>query len=413
MANVDVYVQSHNVGLLAKTAKADEFTEKHSFTYSAHSDQALSLLMPIRRETYDYPGLHPIFQMNLPEGYLREYLERATAKVFGSDDLTVLTLLGSNQIGRLQYRLEGQEFDNEPHEAPALSAILESRDDNLFDQLLKRFALRSGVAGVQPKMLLDATDIQDSASRLPADKSTVNLNSYVVKAWGKEFPHLACNEYVCLMLCKHSGLDVPDFYISDNGKLFISKRFDIDSQGNALGFEDFCVLQAKSTKQKYDASLESCANTIKQFVSPQYLSQALSDFFKLNVINVLVRNGDAHLKNSGIVYDDLKGYQQGSLPIQNRKLAPIFDVVSTVVYIKNDSMALTLTGSKRWPKWKVLEQFAITHCGLTKKAANLILDDVYQAASDTLPMLKNLKNQHEGFFELADEMERLLRATID
>lgn len=42
MANVDVYVQSHNVGLLAKTAKADEFNEKHSFTYLASSDQALS-----------------------------------------------------------------------------------------------------------------------------------------------------------------------------------------------------------------------------------------------------------------------------------------------------------------------------------------------------------------------------------
>lgn len=413
MANVDVYVQSHNVGLLAKTAKADEFTEKHSFTYLASSDQALSLLMPIRRETYDYPGLHPIFQMNLPEGYLREYLERATAKVFGSDDLTVLTLLGSNQIGRLQYRLEGQEFDDEPHEAPELSSILESRDDDLFDQLLKRFALRSGVAGVQPKMLLDATGIQDGTSRLPADKSTVNLNSYVVKAWGSEFPHLACNEYVCLMLCKYSGLDVPDFYISDNGKLFISKRFDIDSQGNALGFEDFCVLQAKSTKQKYDASLESCANTIRQFVSPQHLSQALSDFFKLTVINVLVRNGDGHLKNSGIVYRDLKDYQQGGLPVQVRKLAPIFDVVSTVVYIKNDSMALTLTGSKRWPKWKVLEQFAVTHCGLTKRGANLVLDDVYQAASDTLPMLQDLKNQHEGFSELANELEILLSARLD
>lgn len=413
MANVDVYVQSENVGLLAKTAKADEFNEKHSFTYLASSDQALSLLMPIRRETYDYPGLHPIFQMNLPEGYLREYLERATAKVFGSDDLTVLTLLGSNQIGCLQYRLEGQEFDNEPHEAPELLSILESCDDNLFDQLLKRFALRSGVAGVQPKMLLDATDIQDSASRLPADKSTVNLNYYVVKAWGKEFPHLACNEYVCLMLCKHSGLDVPDFYISDNGKLFISKRFDIDSQGNALGFEDFCVLQAKSTKQKYDASLESCSNTIRQFVSPQHLSQALSDFFKLTVINVLIRNGDAHLKNSGIVYDDLKGYRQGNLPTQNRKLAPIFDVVSTVVYIKNDSMALTLTGSKRWPKWKVLEQYAITHCGLTKKTANLILDDIYQGVNKTLPVLDELKNSHAEFSELACELEILLNAKID
>jgi hypothetical protein len=49
MANVDVYVQSENVGLLAKTAQADEFSEKHSFTYLADSKQALSLLMPVSR----------------------------------------------------------------------------------------------------------------------------------------------------------------------------------------------------------------------------------------------------------------------------------------------------------------------------------------------------------------------------
>jgi serine/threonine-protein kinase HipA len=257
-------------------------------------------------------------------------------------------------------------------------------------------------------MLLDASYIKD----VLIDKSMVNLNSYVVKTWGSEFPHLACNEYVCLMLCKNAGLDVPDFYISDNGKLFISKRFDIDSTGS-LGFEDFCVLQAKSTKQKYDASLESCANTIKQFVSPQCVSQALADFFKLTVINILVRNGDAHLKNSGIIYDDLKEYQQGTVPNQIRQLAPIFDVVSTVVYIKHDSMALTLTGSKRWPKWKVLEQFAITHCGLSKKKAAFILNDIYQAARETLPILQDLKKQHKGFSELANKMESLLVEAIE
>ena len=49
MANVDVYVQSENVGLLAKTAQADEFSEKHSFTYLADAKQALSLLMPLVR----------------------------------------------------------------------------------------------------------------------------------------------------------------------------------------------------------------------------------------------------------------------------------------------------------------------------------------------------------------------------
>lgn len=402
MANVDVYLQSENVGLLAKTAQLDEFSEKHSFTYLPDASQALSLLMPVRRETYDFPGLHPIFQMNLPEGYLREYLERATAKVFGSDDLTVLTLLGSNQIGRLQYRLEGQVFDDHKEVAPELSTILSSDDEGLFDQLLKRFALRSGVAGVQPKMLLEASD-----------KSTVNLDSFVVKAWGNEFPHLACNEYVCLMLCKNAGLTVPDFYISDNAKLFISKRFDIGKDGEALGFEDFCVLQAKSTKQKYDASLESCANTISQFVSPPLVSQALADFFKLTVINVLIKNGDAHLKNCGIIYDDLEDYKQGTLPNKSRQLAPIFDVVSTVVYIKGDSMALTLSGSKRWPKWKVLEQFAISHCRLSKKKAATILNEVYQAANETLPELSDLKKQHADFSDLANELESLLLSTIN
>ncbi len=87
--------------------------------------------------------------------------------------------------------------------------------------------------------------------------------------------------------------------------------------------------------------------------------------------------------------------------------------MSTIVYIKNDSLALTLSVSKRWPKWKVLEQFAITHCGLTKKKASLILKDVYQGASDNLPILYDLKNQHEEFSELAGELEILLNAKLD
>lgn len=71
-------------------------------------------------------------------------------------------------------------------------------------------------------------------------------------------------------------------------------------------------------------------------------------------------------------------------------------------------MALTLTGSKRWPKWKVLEKFAISHCGLTKKKAGIILAEVYQAAEETLPILRQLKEKHEGFAEVANDMEGLL-----
>ena len=52
--------------------------------------------------------------------------------------------------------------------------------------------------------------------------------------------------------------------------------------------------------------------------------------------------------------------------------------------------------------------------GLLAKTAkaNLILNEVYQAASDTLPILYDLKNQHEEFSELAGELEDLLMQKI-
>lgn len=106
-----------------------------------------------------------------------------------------------------------------------------------------------------------------------------------------------------------------------------------------------------------------------------YVAQALYDFYKLTLLNVRIRNGDAHLKNTGILYSGMAGYRQGQMPDSTRQLAPIFDLVSTVPYLPRDTMALTLTGSKRWPKQKVLEAFGMGHCQLSKR-------QVVQAAED-------------------------------
>ncbi|CAN8139048.1 serine/threonine-protein kinase HipA [uncultured Thiomicrorhabdus sp.] len=56
------------------------------------------------------------------------------------------------------------------------------------------------------------------------------------------------------------------------------------------------------------------------------------------VLNQWLQNGDAHLKNFGVVYSSATDI----------RLAPIYDVVSTTAYIKEDIQALTLLGSKRW-----------------------------------------------------------------
>ncbi len=405
MADVDVYINRELSGRLSQV------TEKHVFSYHQNADEALSLTMPLRTESYSYHSLHPLFQMNLPEGHLRQVIERATAKQYGSDDLTMLALLGPNQIGRLSYALENQLLTANEDMLPDLQTLLGSEDATLFSQLLNRFAIRSGVSGVQPKVLLDVVNKENKLAndRLLTGKSTLPFQSYIVKSWGQEYPEFACNEYVCLSLAKNAGLQLPEFYLSDNGKLLISKRFDINEQGTLQGFEDFCVLQARGTREKYDASLEMCTHTIKEFVSAEHQAQALYDFFKLTLINVKIKNGDAHLKNSGVIYSDLQQYRVGEIPSTKRKLAPIFDIVSTVPYIKNDTMALSLGGTKRWPKWKVLLKFAKQHCSINTKKINQAVEEVEQASEQTLTLLSTLSEQHKKFSPVANVMNDLMQ----
>lgn len=66
MANIDVWTNKQITGRLSKSA------ERHVFNYGLNSSEALSLTMPIRTESYNSEALHPIFQMNLPEGHLQK-----------------------------------------------------------------------------------------------------------------------------------------------------------------------------------------------------------------------------------------------------------------------------------------------------------------------------------------------------
>jgi serine/threonine-protein kinase HipA len=121
----------------------------------------------------------------------------------------------------------------------------------LFDELVTRFALRSALSGVQPKVLAQLEN-----------KAALSLDDFIVKAWGHDYPALALNEYCCMLACQYAGIPVPEFYLSDDESLFIMKRFDLSDDGTALGFEDMCVLQAKTRDDKYNGSYEQVAKTV-------------------------------------------------------------------------------------------------------------------------------------------------------
>lgn len=70
----------------------------------AKAQAAISLLMPVRLDEYRHRELHPIFQMNLPEGYVLEQLRNRLAKVANVDPMLLLALSGSSSpIGRVKH----------------------------------------------------------------------------------------------------------------------------------------------------------------------------------------------------------------------------------------------------------------------------------------------------------------------
>lgn len=75
--------------------------------------------MPVRADQYDsMAGLLPLFEMNLPEGALRERLRLQFAKTIPEfDDLDLLQIIVTSQIGRLRYSLQDKMSDEVPMQA--------------------------------------------------------------------------------------------------------------------------------------------------------------------------------------------------------------------------------------------------------------------------------------------------------
>src|SRR5215469_7911412 len=105
----------------------------------------------------------------------------------------------------------------------------------------------------------------------------------------------------------------------------------------------------------------------------------------LIVINCALRNGDAHLKNFGIVYDDVQG---------EARLAPVYDLVTTSVYLPKDSMALTLNGTTKWAIAKELQQLGETRMAGTPARVREILERITVAMADASQELRTYIKGH-------------------
>jgi serine/threonine-protein kinase HipA len=358
------------------------------------------MTMPVRLASWDTPlGVAPIFEMNLPEGALRERLRLAFAKATGTfDDLDLLTIAGRSQIGRVRFTGANEELD-EGVPFQSVDEILSSRRDGEFYRyLIEKFAVYSGISGVQPKFL-----VRDEGA-FTADQEGKRVLSpsfrgatHIVKFWDPaEFPQLAANEFLCLKAAERCGLEVPPHRLAADGSALVMDRFDLRPDGSYRGFEDFCVLNARRTDEKYRGSYETnVMKRFQQFANPAAVLEESVQLFTLIALNCAIRNGDAHLKNFGTVYDEVEG---------EAHLAPVYDLVTTTVYIAQDRMALTLNGTNRWPSAKELIRFGEGRSLGTRKNLVQILERISDALGDTAKDVNAYGTDHPEFALIGRKM---------
>lgn len=340
----------------------------YEFRYLApdpHQATVALLMPPGERLTWQDGELFPPMDQNLPEGDLFMRIRQ----LFPKQPMTpmhLLALIGRNGIGRLGYSLPDQA-------APALPRALSKREllstrytPEVFNELVAAYlSTGAGIAGMQPKIMVP-------------DRPTVPIPSLIVKAASTAYPGLAANEYLCLTAARHAGIDVPSFALSEDGQMLILDRFDLvvhdDGRVERLGFEDIAALAGLRVRdvlsdRKYQGSYQRVAELLRQF---QLHSNNLYRFFEQVAFSIMVRNGDAHLKNFGLLYRSREDVW----------LAPLFDVVTTSIYkyaqspggpeLEDRTLALKLFAGKHrtkaYPTTEELIDFGRRVCGVAQPA---------------------------------------------
>lgn len=324
----------------------------------------------------------PFFSNLLPEGPLRSYLAER-AGVNEKREFFLLWALGRDLPGAVAVR---------PSDAEAWPA--DAGDDAGDTAEVKANALRFSLAGVQLKF----SAVRDKKGGLTVPASGAG-GAYIVKLPSSSYEGVPENEFSMMTLARMVGIDVPPIDLVDvasianlpdgidkiGPKAFVIERFDRLPDGQLIHIEDFAQVFGVYPEAKYkSANMRNIANVL----AAESDLDDVAELVRRMTFNALTGNGDMHLKNWSLIYPDRI----------NAALAPAYDFVSTIPYIKNESAALNVSRSKGFDTFSVDE---LTHfAGKAALPEALVLDtaretvalfrEVWAKEKTNLPMAKTV-----------------------
>lgn len=388
MESLRIWVNETPVGRLRRNGRGVSFV----YDDGVARKDAVSMLMPVQPASYDDPyRMLPIFDTNMPEGDLALRIHRVLAKDDRGrvDPLDVLAMTGGNQIGRIRVLPEGETPERREPLGPVDALLARSSTPEMVDDLIQNYGLRSGVSGAMPKTLAETEG--EAASR-----TTVQTRDWILKFAGDGLDGLCLNEYHCLRACAAAGNETSDAALSDDGRMLAVRRFDFLENDARVGFEDFAALNWKRADQKYEGSIETGLMKRAAEFSGSEVRDNLERLYRRILTSVALRDGDAHLKNFALLYEDT---EKGPA-----RLSPAYDVVTTRAHdeFRKDPMALTLGGTKRWPKPAALKSLG-GRARLKPAQAEKIMGEVAAGVAAEIPeMVRNMRAQGHG--DLAEKM---------
>ena len=352
-----LFVSIEREGILIPVGRlVGDYASGARFTYDVQylsdpSAKAISISLPLQEEPFSEMQTKAFFEGLLPEGFTRRSVAQ-WMHIDEEDYLSILHGLGRECLGALCIT-EEDEIADASYEKISKSQVraLAAEGTTKSVELVTKSHL--SLTGASGKVGLYYSKKND-AWYLPWGTAP---STHIVKQSHVRLDSIVTNEQLSLMTAKRCGISIPETFIINVGSgkedevLLATQRYDrifTDSSGKInslprplrLHQEDFAQALGISSDKKYEQTEE---NYMKQMfdILRKFSSDPITDQLKLwdvIIFNTLIGNTDAHIKNFSLLYgSNLNGV----------RLAPAYDIVSTVVYEQcTREMAFAIGGER-------------------------------------------------------------------
>jgi len=327
---LNVFLNSRLVGQLVREPSGGvSFAYARDWLEWEHR-MPVSLSLPLQENRYSGAPVMAVFDNLLPDSDLirRRIAERVGAE--GVDAFSLLSQIGRDCIGALQFLPDGQEpqpmseLTGEPVDEAQIGAILSDLDLAPLG-IRRENDFRISVAGAQEKTALLRKDGQwiEPAGTTPT--------THIIKPQigrlpnGMDLSDSVENEYVCLKLMKGFGLRAANVEMAQFGdkKALVVERFDrrwtSDGRLIRLPQEDCCQALSVVPTQKYqNEGGPGISDIMDLLLGSDDPNKDRYDFFKANVLFWLLGATDGHGKNFSV----------SLLPGGRFRMTPLYDILT-------------------------------------------------------------------------------------